>query len=361
MNIEVLLLIFCGLAAGGFWVWTYAQQKGKLLQTQTVEFAGGSRFEAHRFTVEMHQASKRVKISAQPGVMSVTPLKAGAPPAHDGALDLYVPAAGLSVELVRSSVVSRSSAAVQASSSFEIVFTAADVFSVGGASPGQVPSTATPLASTAAAGAALSPSPLAASPAAAPSAVRLQGLPDPVARDFQAFASRLNIWAAKVTKFAEHEKAQKEAEEAAAAAAAAAEAAAQEEAAKAAVAKEANPTLDLAGQIAHWRKQAGFSGQHSEVGTHDKGGINWFIDLDPQGRITLHSNKRTVFTTLQGASITALAKSIEIGVRDEYWSDGDPLTVFEVLQDSPPNERRTWKELLEDARDRLEISLRKGY
>ena len=73
------------------------------------------------------------------------------------------------------------------------------------------------------------------------------------------------------------------------------------------------------------------------------------------------SSWRTVFTTLHGASIRALPKAIEIGVRDEFWSDGEPLIMFEVLQGSPPNERRNWMELLEAARNRIDISMRKGY
>ena len=132
-------------------------------------------------------------------------------------------------------------------------------------------------------------------------------------------------------------------------------------AAQAASAEEETGSLDLAAQIAKWRKTAGFSGQYSEVSTHNKGCINWFIDLVPDGRITLHGHKRTVFTTLHGATITALPKAIEVGVRDEYWSDGDPLMVFQVLEGSPPNERRQWQEWLEAARNRADVSARKGY
>jgi hypothetical protein len=191
--------------------------------------------------------------------------------------------------------------------------------------------------------------------------VRLQGLPAPVAQSFQAFASRLTIWADRLTKFAEQEKAQAEQAEQDAAAAALEAQPKVVEASEAASAEQEADSLDFTGQIAKWRKTAGFSGQYSEVGTHDKGGVNWFIDLDPDGRITLHGNKRTVFTTLHGASITALPKAIEIGVRDEYWSDGDPLLMFQVLQGSPPNERQHWQELLEAAQNRADISLRKGY
>lgn len=333
MNAEVLLLLLGGVAVLGFLMWTHMQQKAKLLQTLTVEFAGGLRFEAHLFSVEMQNSAKRVKISAQQGIMKVTPLH-GTEQKHDGTLGLYLPAAGLTVAMTRTPVPTGASAAAQTENTFEIVFSATD---------------------------GLSAEPSAAAIAYA-SVVRLQGLPEPVVRSFQVFANRLSIWADKITKFAEQDKAQAQANEAAQdAATAALEAQAKEEAAKAAATKEAASSLDLAGQIALWRKTAGFSGQHSEVGTQDKGGIDWFIDLDPKGRITLYGNKRAVFTTLEGCSIKVLPKAIEIGVRDEYWSQGDPLLVFQVLQGRPPDERRNWKDLLESARDRLEISLRKGY
>lgn len=332
MNAEVFLLIVAGFAALGFAVWAYMQQKAKLLQTLTVEFAGGLRFEAYLFSVEMHQTSKRVKISAQHGLMLRTPLRGGTEQRHDGALDLFVPAAGLKVELARTPVPQDGSHASAAASTYDVMFHATDAFSADAQALANGHATV----------------------------VRLERLPEPVAKSFQAFASRLSIWADKITKFAEQDKEQAK-RAAQDAATAAQEEQAQQEAVQVASLEEATGTLDLAGQIAKWRKTAGFTGQYSEVGTNDDGGITWFVDLDPKGRITLHSNKRTIFTTLQGATITALPKAIEIGVRDEYWSDGDALHVFQVLQGNPPDERRNWKEHLEAARDRLDITLRKGY
>jgi hypothetical protein len=335
MNALVFLVLIVGLAALGWLVWFYMQQNAKLLATRTEEIAEGLRFEAHLFSVEMHQAAKCVKVSAQPGSMKVAILQAGgAEHQHAGVSDLRLPADGLGVNVLRTPVASDGRKATQPTNTFDIVFNATGVF---GAEP-----EAHGLASNA--------------------VVRLQGLPEPVARDFQAFASRLTIWADKVTKFAAQDKAQAlQAAQDAAAAALEAQAKAEAAAAQAASAEEETGSLDLAGQIAKWRKTAGFSGQYSEVSTHNKGGINWFIDLVPDGRITLHGHKRTVFTTLHGATITALPKAIEIGVRDEFWSDGDPLMVFQVLDGSPPNERRQWQEWLEAARNRADVSARKGY
>lgn len=327
MSVLISLVLLVGLAALAWMVWSSVQHNAKLLQTRTVKLAGGVRFEAHTFSVEMQQAAKCVKVSAQPGTMKVTATQGGAPQNHDGVLDFSLPAAGLQVTVARTPAVSDGQSAAQASNTFDIAFH----------TPGALgeESAATDHAS-----------------------VLLQGLPEPVATSFQAFATRLTLWADKLKKFEEQDQAQalQAAQEAAAL-----EAQALEEAARAAQAEEASNSLDLAGQIAKWREAAGFSGKYSEVGTHDKGGINWFIDLDPEGRITLHSHKRTVFTTLHGASIKVLPKSIEIGVRDEYWSEGDPLLMFEVLQGTPPNERQAWKEWLDAAQNRIDISQRKGY
>lgn len=341
MNAVVLLLLIAGLAALGVLVWTYIQQKAKLLQTRTVEFAGGLRFEAHTFSVEMHQAAKRIKVSAKQGTLKVTGLPSGTEHHHDGVSDLSLPALGLAVAVVRTPVAPDGRSAVQAMNTFDIEFNTPHGLSTTrgpGAEPDAMGTASTPV-------------------------VRLQGLPEPVAMHFQAFASRLTIWADKITKFAEQEKAQAQqaAQDAATAAAAALEAQAQEAAAQAAPVQDVTGSLDLAGQIAKWQKAAGFSGQYSEVGTHHNGSIQWFVDLNPDGRITLHGNQRTVFTTLHGATIKALPKAIEIGVRDEFWSDGDPLLMFQVLQGSPPNERRQWQEWLEAAQNRVDISLRKGY
>ena len=328
MSVLVSLVLLVGLAALGWLVWSYMQQNAKLLQTRTVKVAGGVRFEAHAFSVEMQQAAKCVKVSAQPGTLKVTATQGGTPQNHDGVLDFSLPAAGLQVTVARTPAASDGHSAGRAANTFDIAFHTPGALGDGSKTGDHA-------------------------------SVLLQGLPEPVATSFQAFATRLTLWADKLKKFAEQEQAQ--ALQAEQEAAAALEAQALEEAARAAQAEEASNSLDLAGQIAKWREAAGFSGKYSEVGTHDKGGINWFIDLDPEGRITLHSHKRTVFTTLHGASIKVLPKSIEIGVRDEYWSEGDPLLVFEVLQGTPPNERQAWKEWLEAAQNRIDISLRKGY
>jgi hypothetical protein len=109
-------------------------------------------------------------------------------------------------------------------------------------------------------------------------------------------------------------------------------------------------------QIAQWRNAAGFEGQHTLQHIDDKGLVAWFVDLTADGRITLHANKRTIHTTLRGASIVSKNGELEIGVRDAYWTEEDPeLRTFPVLKGLSADERRAWKERLELLRGQMAI------
>ena len=109
-------------------------------------------------------------------------------------------------------------------------------------------------------------------------------------------------------------------------------------------------------QIALWRKNAGFSGTSSEVGLDEKGGISWYVDLDPEGRITLHADRRTIHTTLLGAELASLGGELEVSVRDDYWTEDDPKLVrFRILKGRSPDERRAWKERMEILRNQLQF------
>jgi hypothetical protein len=111
--------------------------------------------------------------------------------------------------------------------------------------------------------------------------------------------------------------------------------------------------LEPVAQIAHWRQVAGFSG-NSEVGYAENGKIDWFIDLDPRGRITLHADRRTIHTTLLGATVSSLAGELEVGVRDDYWSEAEPeLKSFRLFKGAHSDVRRAWKERLEILCDKL--------
>jgi hypothetical protein len=46
--------------------------------------------------------------------------------------------------------------------------------------------------------------------------------------------------------------------------------------------------------------------------------------------------------------VTALTGELEIGVRDDYWTEDDPqLLKFRILAGSTPENRLAWKERLE--------------
>ena len=187
--------------------------------------------------------------------------------------------------------------------------------------------------------------------AAAQERLHVDRVPRKVATAFEQFSSQTTIWIEKLeARQAQEEKIRKEAE------AEAAELAAAAAAKKAAnAANKGGPELSPDAQVALWRKAAGFSGVSSEIGLDDKGGILWYVDLNGDGRVTLHSNRRTVHTTLLGAEIKSLGGELEVAVRDDFWSPSEPeLRRFRLLKGRSPDERRAWKERLEILRNQLE-------
>jgi hypothetical protein len=173
--------------------------------------------------------------------------------------------------------------------------------------------------------------------------LRLDHIPSEVAEQFGTFAKQLQAW---VERLEENRRLQAEAEEAA-------RIQAEEEEAKQAELKAMGKAVVLSpsDQIAQWRRVAGFTGTTTEMGLDNKGGIDWFVDLDPTGRITLHSGKQTTYTTLKGATITSLVGELELNVLDAE-GNPDPHT-FRILKGHPSDVRRAWKERLEILRDSL--------
>lgn len=103
-----------------------------------------------------------------------------------------------------------------------------------------------------------------------------------------------------------------------------------------------------AAQIAKWREAAGFKGNASEVSTEPNGDIRWFIDLGSGGRAILHANKRTFIGSLRGSVVDSLGGELELGVRDDYWTEDEPrLVTFRILGGASPDLRRAWKERLD--------------
>ena len=78
------------------------------------------------------------------------------------------------------------------------------------------------------------------------------------------------------------------------------------------------------------------------------GKVVWFVDLEPTGKVILHSNGKTFHGSLKGAKITSLAGELEVGVRDALWSEDEPaLSNFYIMAGAKSEVRLAWKERLE--------------
>lgn len=285
----------------------HAELQAYWMRTSVSKIPGGQRFEAHDFSVDMLRNAGKVRVKARKA--HYTQQAQDEQPALDksGALDVTFDALGLRIELSRMA------------------------HTVPNPKPGQDATRPTGWHS------------MAFDATEEGAALRLDHVPTKVADEFIGFAKQIQVWVERL----EHQRqARQDAEEAA-----------QREAEEAAAAKAALKTKGKAvamppdEQISQWRRVAGFTGSSSEVGLDGKGGIEWFIDLDPAGRITLHSGKQTAHTTLQGATITSLGGELEINVQDAE-GHPDPHS-FRVLKNMPPDVRRAWKERMEILRDSL--------
>lgn len=312
-----LAWLVAGLAVASVVAWFgWIEYQAHLLKTRVEQAGGVLRFVAHGWSVEAQRSANQVLVQSRHGHYSRQPVDGDAGPAQEGHITAQLPAPGLRIDILPGK--SAGHCIVEFHASDELTFAAQG--KKGGES----------------------------------AVVRLDRVPEPVAASFGQFASQLRLWVEKLEKRLtiqrEAEVAEKAAQEAAQAKAAAAAAAA---ATGEASTEELTPDV----QVARWRKAAGFAGTSSEIGLNDKGGILWYIDLDPTGRITLHANNRTIHTTLAGASIASLGGELEVGVRDDYWSEDEPeLRTFRILKGLPPDERRAWKERMEILRDNLRLA-----
>jgi hypothetical protein len=176
-----------------------------------------------------------------------------------------------------------------------------------------------------------------------------------VGQAFAEFARPIAVWIDKLEERRAKEEAAKPKPAEVAEDQAAAEAAA--EAKDSAI----NTELTTEAQVAQWRKSAGFTGTSSDIGLDDKGKIVWFIDLDPTGRIILHSERRTAFSNLLGAEFVSLGGELEVTVRDTFWTEAEPeMQSFRVLKGRSPDERRAWKERLEILRGESQTAAKKA-
>lgn len=312
------LLTPVAIAVLGFYA--YVEQQARLLKTRSGPIPGGLRFEANGWSVEVQRAAQQVQVKTRMGHYTREPLAGGAGQEQRGPLTAALPAPGLHIEVTRAAPPEPGEPALP-KGLCSVVFRASDetAFAAAEKTGGER------------------------------HVLRLEGVPEPVAANFQQFAGQIRVWVEKLDHNLglQMQLRQQRAE---------AEAAAQARAlARAQKAEEQPPQPDLepAAQIALWRKAAGFSGT-SDVGYTEDGKIDWFIDLDPRGRITLHADRHTLHTTLLGATIASLAGELEVAVRDDYWSEAEPeLQSFRLFKGAHSDVRRAWRERLEILCDKL--------
>ncbi len=194
-------------------------------------------------------------------------------------------------------------------------------------------------------------------PARAAAVVVIHDVPLPVALAFQHFSTQLGLWIERLEQRLHLERAAlQRKQEAAEATQAAAEAAALRAAGKAVQQKEdyGYPVSDevrqtrINTQIAALRAAAGFRGNSSEFGADPGGKLQWFVDLEPTGRVILQSGHRNFSGSLKGGKITSLGGELEVGVRDALWTEHDSArSNFSILEGARPEVRLAWKERLE--------------
>lgn len=303
---DVFWWVLGATALMGLGVYLHAEWRVYHQRTRVSRNEGGKRFEAHHFLVDIRQAPKRVRVKARHAYYSQDAREGQSALEKTGALDVTFDVQGLRIESLPMPLAlppGRAGQEERPSGLHSLVFHATQEAAV----------------------------------------LRVDHVPEKVNQEFMAFAQQIQRWAERIEQ---QQQAKLEAQEAARRHAEEAEAA---RAAAKALAKSRALSPDE--QIAQWRRVAGFTGTTSEIGLDTKGHIEWFIDIDPLGRITLHAGKQTAHTTLQGATIASLGGELEINVLDE---DGhpDPHT-FRILKGSPPDVRRAWKERLEQLRDKL--------
>jgi hypothetical protein len=317
------LLVWALVGAGvvGACIYGFMEYQAFLLRTQVDGIPGGLRFTSRDFSIEAHYGKKELEVQTKNGQFTRKPLLEGEAVVQSGNLTAALPVAGLKMQVFR--IVVKDGETPKETGHSTLVFNASDemTFKAQGVTGGQS------------------------------FVLRINQVPAAIAADFQRFANTLHTW---ITKVEGGLAAEVEVLRLAAEAKAKAEAAAAAAAAKPPKEDLSVPLTDAerdarsAAQIAGWREAAGFKGSTSEVSVDPRGNINWFIDLDQRGRITLHSNKRTVHSTLKGAKVTALSGELELSVRDEYWTENEPeLTAFRVLSGVAPEVRQAWKERLE--------------
>lgn len=307
-------------AVGIIGFFTYVEYHARQIKTRVERTATGLRFVAKGWSVEMQRGPQRVLVKAQRGQHRCVTLDGGVERRHDGAVQQALPAAGLRIRLEPHNRPGVGDAPELPTGLLVPVFEASDATPLGPAKEGDEQHV-----------------------------LHLAPVPPAVAASFNQFAGQLRLWVDKLdhnlAMQVQHQEQKLAAEEAILARA-------QAKIQKDAELANAVP-MGPAAQIALWRKEAGFSGT-SKTGLTEDGQLEWFIDLDPRGRVILHAEKRTLYTTLLGATIKPLGAELEVGVRDQFCSEAEvDLQVFRLFKGAHSDVRRAWKERLQIVCDKL--------
>lgn len=322
-TITIIAILALLVGAG---LYFYMDIQAREIRTEVVPAEDGPCFIAKDFSVEVQRTAKCVIVKANRAAMSIKAIDSGLMTEKSGQIEVKLPAAGLGMDVLNNPRVNGATGSAGSAGKCSIRITASDEKT------------------------------LALKPVAGGQAwvISLASIALPVALDFEKFAGRVQVWVQKVEHLLEielKEKERKQEEQA--------KAAEQEQLLASAKAGMGNlsPDAELTDEqreavaavmIDKWRKDAGFAGEHSKVSIDSQGRIDWFIDLCEDGRITLHNDARTIHTTLHGAIIVPMDHEMEIGVRDEYWTEEDSsLRFYRVLKGVPVPERRAWQERLE--------------
>ncbi len=323
-SIGFLPLLWWSLGAAslvGACFYLYMEYQAYLLRTQVSGIPGGLRFTSRLLVAEARYAAKHLVVEARNAHYKRRPLPEGNEVLKTGEVTATLPAAGLQMQVFRMVEKDGVSGAPKDTGLCSIVFTASDELKMQ-ASHTSVGERAE---------------------------LRLEGIPASVAADFQTFANTLQAWLDKVEHGLKMEiEAARLREEAAARAKEKAERDALAAQAANVVLSDEQREARAAEQIAKWREAAGFTGNATEVSIEPNGDIRWFIDLGLGGRVTLHANNRTFSGSLRGAAVKGLGGELELGVRDDYWTEDEPiLATFRILGGASPDIRRAWNERLD--------------
>lgn len=305
-------------------IYAYMEYQAHLLRTRVEAIAGGMRFVAHGFSVELHQSTKTIKVTADKNATHTSyPSGAGEPQVQMGACAVDLPATGLMMDVSRVSVAHAEGEAPKPTGWSRITFVAY----------GKPAKTKTKGEGKSA------PKPV--------HTLRLDQIADPVAQDFHAFANRLRVWIDKIdAQWEAQEEARRLREQEEATKAKGLEQAVTEDLDRPLTEQERDARVGA--QIEKWRAAAGFKGTSTEVSYDARGMIEWLIDLDPTGKVILHAGKRTFYGSLRGATVVGIGNELEVAVRDDFWTEDDPrLAAFRVLGGTHAEVRRAWKERLD--------------